>query len=269
MKNLVLGMMVHDKFVNHPQMDVFIKSSKVVDADIHLFCAHLSRETQNMLISEGFYLTDITSQMTDIASIRSRLYYDFLCNHPEYDNVLLTDTRDVVFQYNPFDTPHNNQAWLFAEGIKYGVEGFAPRDHIAVQRILGLQYDLTDTDVINSSIQYGPASLIKKYVLLVATTLAISHASKRGCTDQGITNFLYHTALIQDKDYILQTPNINHFCAHGVCLELSTLPPIPNYDTVFENGLLVNPYTNMPYTMMHQWTRRDFWPKLLKHYQDM
>jgi len=268
--NAVLAVLANESFAGHPHVEVFLKSvKKYATADVILFCANLSKDRLQSYVDRGFKVVHVPAleYVSGLPLNRSISYYRWLCANPKYTNILCTDTKDVVFQADPFETDTDGKLWLFAEGIVHGVEWFNPHDHQLIEEALGIKYDLKGKHVLNASIQYGSSNILKKFLLLVHSIMLVGRRHPHEAySDQGITNFLYHCFLSQDSDYVLNTPDVDYFCAHGVCNELTDLPPIPNYDTVFKDGVLLNPHTNKAYTMMHQWDRRLFFPQVLEYW---
>jgi hypothetical protein len=268
--NVVLGVVSGEQFSNHPYVSVFFKSlKKHVDADIVLFCANLSQQKISEYQQQGFIVVR-APELAHLPNINYRrgAYYNWLCSHPEYSNILCVDVKDVVFQDNPFKVNHNNQLWLFSEGILYGVEWFNPHDQGLVQQAFGITQDMTNKHVINSSIQYGSAKLFKSFCALIYNTM-ITGKKPLGeeYSEQGIINYLYYNLLHKDSDYVLKTPDKDNFCVHGVCREFMNLPPIDGVEPVFIDGIIKNARTNKPYIMIHQWDRRLFYPQVLEYWK--
>ncbi len=84
-------------------------------SSLHEACARLGIQT--VKVAEGWEF----SLLMD----RHFLYKSFLEAHrTQYDNVLLTDARDVVFQLDPFAVPRDTDVWFAAEDELIGNCGF-------------------------------------------------------------------------------------------------------------------------------------------------
>lgn len=114
MKNLVMGAATgYDWYALEP----FVTSCKKFcpDADLVLFVDDISDFTRNKLIREGVTLEPVPAEFADILIVNSRfkMYLDFLETHGEdYAQVLITDTRDVIFQSDLFAPFKNYSSWL-------------------------------------------------------------------------------------------------------------------------------------------------------------
>jgi hypothetical protein len=118
-KNLILGAMVgHDLHKIRPFVDSL--RATPFDGDVVFFVSHLSSQTTSYLIRNRIILLDYPFEKTrDIISVHSfrfLLFYHFLnCNKAIYGNVMLTDTRDVLFQNDPFDYDLDDRLCVFLE----------------------------------------------------------------------------------------------------------------------------------------------------------
>lgn len=118
-KNLVIGAMVsHGLNETRP----FIESLRLTafDGDIVLFVSRLApaaidylRRNHCILID---YPLDATRGKISVHSFRFLLFRHFLeCNKDVYRYVMLTDTRDVLFQKDPFDFDIDDRLCVFLE----------------------------------------------------------------------------------------------------------------------------------------------------------
>ncbi len=275
--SVVLSLILGDNFVKSTNFQIFLESSRLIDnADKYAIVDNLSEESRQTLQKYNFNTIDIelildndqrqSPVVYDFALIRTKAYYKFLVNNPQYKNVLLTDSGDVLFQGNPFDIDHKNKAWFTSEGATYGKKS-APMnngDQRVLKETLLVDYPLENCQVINSSIQYGSAEYIKQSLLLTYTTLICTRFSrhdmsiKNKCgwvSDQGIINFLYYAFLRHDPNFGLLTPDTSSLCAH--MWALSEGMSVDNYDIkILEDPFtIVNKYTNEKYIILHQWNR--------------
>lgn len=82
---------------------------------------------------------DASKYKTSPINSRHFFYLDLLQKFSDYKNVLLTDTRDLVFQTNPFDHCPNNEEYLFVfEEDKNISLAFEVNNRIWLERIYGL-----------------------------------------------------------------------------------------------------------------------------------
>ena len=134
MKNLVMAVATgygwHD-------LEPFIISCKkhCPDADLVLFVDDISDFTLQRLNEENLKIFPVPAELKNklIVDARWEMYKDFLDNHKEYENIFVTDIRDVIFQSDIFkaydkhknflvyateaeliknDKGNNNQTWI-------------------------------------------------------------------------------------------------------------------------------------------------------------
>lgn len=270
--NLLLCTIGNDSFVDSLELKIFLNTIHLVQSDKYAIAYNLSSESIKKLTNYGIKLSIVENISTDkynknfYGISRYKEYYNFLIEHPEYENVLLTDSGDVFFQDNPFNINHQNKAWFNSEGAFFGAKS-APMnngDQRVIKEKLLIDYSLEDCQVISSSIQYGSSEYIKQFLLLTYITAMCnrftlddkSFDNKCGwVTDQGIINFLYYAFLKYNPNFGLLTPNTSNLCAQ--MWAISEGVTIPNYDIeILENPLtIINKYTKQKYMMLHQWNR--------------
>ena len=113
MKNLVMGVA---KGYGWNDIEPFVVSFKknCPDADLVLFVDDLSDFTENKLKRGGVQLQQIPDNLKSVSIIYSRftMYKNFLDEHTEYENIFLTDVRDVIFQGDLFSSYADNKNFL-------------------------------------------------------------------------------------------------------------------------------------------------------------
>ena len=269
MNNAVLTTIGNEGFAQQKEVQVFLNTAKAnVDGDICIFYFNLLPSTILSYQHRGF----VTIEIPPIITNSYLWYYQFLCQ-TNYQNILCCDSKDVLFQKNPFDTPTNNKLSLVSEGMMHGPEIFNKTDHQVLEESMGFQYDLTNKQVINASVYYGQANLVKDFLLLLYLLMLVGRSQPtqppprtlQGYTEQGMLNFIYHMFLCYNPNYQLKTPDIDSFCAHGLAFpEMAII----NYGLEFnEDELLYNPYNEQIFTMIHQWqTPTKFKQRILNKY---
>lgn len=115
-------------------MKIWVRSLKMTGftGDIIICATNIAKETVDKLISEGVRVEvygkdnghgSFVSDSTMPPHVERMLYiWNFLDKHEiDYDYVITTDIRDVLFQKNPIDWLENNGPFLAASGemIKY------------------------------------------------------------------------------------------------------------------------------------------------------
>ena len=124
-KNLIMGV---SKGYGRREIEPFVTSwrENASDSELVLFVGDMSDWTKSCILSTNeetpkVSLLDIPEEFDErlIIDARWTLYANFLEEHRgEYDQVLLTDVRDVIFQGNLFDSYSRNEKYL-----GYAIEG--------------------------------------------------------------------------------------------------------------------------------------------------
>jgi hypothetical protein len=132
-----------------------------------------------------------------LASMRFILYYEFLMEHGnEFENVLLTDSRDVDFQRDPFSDNLGPGLHCFLEA-KTQFIGKCPSNTAMLQGSFGPEVlaELADCRVSCSGTTIGDVGSIMAYLKMMIE-LSASGVSMFGGSDQGVHNFIVHRKLI-------------------------------------------------------------------------
>ena len=113
-KNLVMGAATH---YDWNALEPFVTSFKrnCPSAELVLFVDDISNFTRNRLLGAGVLLVDIPTAYRNglIVNFRFKIYNDFLEAYGnKYEQVLITDTRDVIFQGDVFAPFKNYSSYL-------------------------------------------------------------------------------------------------------------------------------------------------------------
>jgi len=104
---------------NWRQLKVFVKSlRKYYNDKALLILNNIDLELKNNLQKFSIdYIVDKNIVASDCYQSRYKLYYNYLNSNKKnnYNNVLITDSRDVFFQNNPFSFFYNNKLNFFLE----------------------------------------------------------------------------------------------------------------------------------------------------------
>ena len=205
----------------------------------------MSKEAQFAFASKAFH----------IHQSRHFLYTAFLENEQRYSKVMLSDTRDVVFQRDPFDFPINDELCCFLEDPTITI---AKEQHNAgwIRRAFGEEIlkKIGDNTISCAGITMGSASAILKYtsemcrILLTPQVRAIA-----GITglDQGIHNYSIRMNLFGDRLHLYEN-------VRGPVMTMGLMNKESlRFDS--DNGLLLNEDGSVCHTI-HQYDRH---PELL------
>jgi hypothetical protein len=175
-----------------------------------------------------------------------------LCNHA-YDYILHVDSRDVIFQSDPFVNFKQRVVTLVNEGMPTTSNGFHLIEQFEFQKDVHpfFKKEPRDNYVLNSGVTLGSMHEIKNYFMLM---WSISLHMQKGITDQAILNYLYNFLKLDSQYEIAQ----NTFCLTGESLKNGFTK------AVFKDGLFYS--GDVLYEIVHQWDRTEFTKEILFHY---
>lgn len=175
--------------------------------------------------------------LTGLAAVRWRCYELFLnLNASAYQQVLFVDSRDSVFQADPFPVP---EMQVFAEDCAIGESHFA---HRWLQLTYGtaMWRRLRAQGFLCSGVSIAPMTQAAGYATQMSAQCQAVMAL--GGEDQAVHNFLVHTGRVSAK--------INTFGA-GSAINLNSVP----FDRLrVAAGQLVDAEAH-PYAVVHQYDR--------------
>jgi hypothetical protein len=246
---------------------VFINSFKnISNADLVVLTNNIDTESRSKIINRGFEVVDVPEgEAFYLFRDRHLHFYNYLNKHGhKYNNVLITDSRDVVFQANPFDwidiwknrineikgdVSFLNHFVIFtSEGFRRSESGFACIEHFEFQRDVPMPHLKNDNSkfVCNAGVTLGTPRAIQDYEFLMFMT---SMKTIGRCTDQASLNYMLHF-LADDKTYQISFPQHDNLCLTGEGVKVGSVEPI------LIDGKLFNPKNEL-YFMIHQWDRLD------------
>ena len=142
---------------------------------------------------------------------RHFLYTEFLDANPTFNNVMLSDTRDVIFQKDPFDFPIHDSLCCFLEDPKTTI---ATEKHNAswIQRAFGNEVlqRIGNNPISCAGITIGSSQAIYKYTSLMCSILLENKVRAiAGITglDQGIHNYAIRSGLLGDNLALFDNEN--------------------------------------------------------------
>jgi hypothetical protein len=194
-KNLVIGAIVGHTL---DQIRPFVMSlqSTTFDGDLVFFVSQLSPETTDFLKRRNCILLDYpfaeTNGKISVHSFRFLLFYHFLdCKKALYNYVMLTDTRDVFFQDDPFAFDLDDRLCVFFEDSSKTI-GSCPFNANWILKKYGRSElsRLYNCEICCSGVTIGGATQILSYLSALRTHLLPPVAFIGD--DQGGHNYLVH-----------------------------------------------------------------------------
>jgi hypothetical protein len=183
-------------------------------------------------------------------------FYNYLKKFgSNYEKVLICDSRDVVFQNDPFvwcdkNIKKQNFVAFTAEGFKRSESGFACIEHFEFQRDVPRPYLKENNEkwVCNAGVTIGSTKEIQEFEFLLFVTVMKTIGR---CTDQAALNYLMHF-FEEDPKYHISLPQNESLCLTGEGVKLGSVEPI------LQNKELICTKTGEPYCMIHQWDRLNY-----------
>lgn len=193
-----------------------------------IYCTNnLKLETRRSLKGEILDFGNILELLKD-----RFLIWNNLLGERIFNRVLLVDSRDVVFNSNPFDLETTDRfLWLCKEGMKHRDSVWNAQDQKMFQESKFFNIDYMDWDVVNAGVIFGDAYSVKDLCFNIWDLAYNSSGS-----DQAALNYLANT---------------NHF----------DFPKYALTGEALKNGFVE--YENLP--IFHQYDRTEY----LEHYKEM
>lgn len=189
---------------------------------------------------ENKFVTNV--KINNILSDRHFAFWDFLKNR-NYENVLIADSRDIIFQNNPFYYL-NHKMMLTEEGFLHKDSAFNCEEQFFVKTTVGLiNSDFLNQPVINGGVLIGELEYVKNFCFLVWSNCL----RYPGVTDQAVINHLM-SYLKTDKNYHISSPHLENFCLTGETVKRNFVK-YKNIDGFACNNL------NQKYCIFHQYDR--------------
>lgn len=256
---------------------VYINSLKNIPNADHVILTHdMDSSVRDRLFDKEIEVVDVPAESIHfLYRDRHLAFRNYLNDHGhKYKYVLVTDSRDVMFQANPFDWIPEWKARftnikgklqfldhfviLTAEGFKIEKSGFACIEHFEFQRDVPRPYLKEDKNrwVINGGVAMGtPQAMMNFHFLVWSLTLKTIGR----CTDQATINWLMYY-LDDDDTYSVSFPQHDNLCLTGEGVKEGAVEPI------LKGNILMNAHEK-PYCMVHQWDRLEhFRDAVLAHY---
>ena len=214
-RNLVLGIVNNYSFY---QISRFVLTLAQSDFDGHLCLfagPSISNATARRLRSHGVEVIRYRTAFPFIDSphpegpsslparihlynYRHFLYFDYLLKHRgEFQNVLLTDVKDVVFQKDPFDFPMEDRLYVAMESphILIGDCGSTPRWNVAGYGEAMLEH-LRNERMSCAGTTLGPTARIEHYLRSLLAQINMMQDAY-ACADQAAHNLLLHSGKLE------------------------------------------------------------------------
>jgi hypothetical protein len=255
-RNAIITWVSGSAFCRLPELDVFFKSIRRTGclADIIVMTHDMEQDYREELLSQGIEIVDIPKDNIHMV-VRDRFLaiYEFLAKNPhKYNHIILADSKDIVFQENPFkfalwNFPSLDKCVLLCSegGEHYKSEWNSVNQLIVQQNVAQFSMAFINRPILNSGFIYGTPEELKFLSLLIWTNTC---KTLQPVSEQGILNYLCFF-LERDPIFKIFTPQEKAFVLTG---EGCTRKWV---DYEFKDGKFHHPKLNMPFAVVHQWER--------------
>lgn len=247
-KNAVVTWASGEEFCKSFGFRSYINSlNNIKDSDFFVLTHDIPEEIRELLNKKNIIVVDFAKDRINyILRDRHLAYYEWLNKQESnYNLFLFTDSKDVIFQTNPFELWNGNSIMLVCEGMdhKYSLWNLNDQSQTQVD-VREFKYNILDRPVLNGGIIMGLGSCLKNHFILIWSNTLKSIGL---CTDQAVLNFLYKW-LEDNPDYSYTNPHKDNFCLTGEAVKEGWIK------VEFQDGLYKN-LKGEPYSIVHQWDR--------------
>jgi hypothetical protein len=273
MKNLIIGAFSGYKY---NQLKPWVESIiEVMDPNVEkvMIVGNTNEETKNILKEKGFTIFEMAPTPNLPPHIPRWIHvYDYLKQHGDkYNNVIMTDLKDVYFQTDPFVWLEEN---LGDKKIVTGSECLLYRDESwGNQNLIDtfgtyLHEQFKDCEIYNVGILGGKPEYLRD-LFLHNYLLALRIPS---ALDQGTFNLLMHTHPY--KDIVLFAKQKDGWaCQAGTVADPSKMetfrPNLLEPEPIYKDNIVYTS-TGKPFAIVHQYDRVPEWKNYIskKYNQD-
>lgn len=132
--------------------------------------------------------------------LRFLLYYEFLVANPNYDQIMITDVRDVWFQRDPFAWMHGEEGVFCFEEILGRTIGNCPSNSEMIREAVGPKRAslVSDCQVSCAGVTFGTRNAMLLYLRKFCELAFTAYRPKTSTgSDQGVHNWIVHREGIQ------------------------------------------------------------------------
>lgn len=270
---LAISYAAGQEFCRRKDFWVYIDSiAKLEDTTKVVLTHDMPDDIRQQIRDKHINVIDIpTGSVELVARDRYLAYWNFLVDHGhKYKYVLVTDSRDVYIQSDPFawiDQWKNRFSSvkgdlgfldhfviLTSEGFSASKSPFACIEQYNFQQDVPEPFkkeDRANRQIVNSGVTMGTPRAMQDYVFL---NWIVTMKTSGQVTDQATLNYLYYY-LEDDESYCLSSPHNDWFCVTGEGVKEGFVNK-----PILKDGMWCNPNVegNPPYCILHQWDRLDY-----------
>ena len=186
---------------------------------------------------------------------RWHAYWEFLLSE-KFKAVVITDSRDVVFQRAPWGFL-TDRVRLASEGFAHGRSAFNMTDQMRLQVSQGEELEnFAGWEVVNGGICMGCREQAADFCFLMWSNCL----GRPSCTDQAVINMVARN-LRGTGALVVSDPAADSFCLTGEAVKEGLLSFEPK-----SRGGKVCDASGEPYAIFHQWDRTIFRNEILNSF---
>lgn len=239
----VLTYLSGDKFAQLPEVSVYLNSLKHASGDKFVFTHDLNQENRDLISKYGITIIDVNN-IQWIVRDRFRVYAEFLHSR-NYEQVLMTDSKDVLFNSDPFDYfPDMPDLVLVSEGILHKQSLWNIIDQTGLQKLIKPDCPCEDWPVINGGVQMGKSKSVCNFCGIIYQMMVEINPRS---TEQALINYMYNVHW--KEKVVLADPSKDWFCCTGEPISRGI------HDFPVDLATWKNPNLSKPYAIVHQWDR--------------
>jgi hypothetical protein len=200
-KNLIMGTISYYRWED---IKPFFKSLEKTgfSGEVTIFIEYVDEKTKKRLKNLNYKVNMVPFQRVGLEKIfiindyRYYLYHNFLNeNSDRYNNILLTDVRDVYFQADPFNANWSSDAITVAKECLNVSDEFWNTKWILKKYGSHIYSSLQDKTILCSGTTFGSAILISQYINKMVESLF--YGEYHPMSDQAVHNYLIYSRKIE------------------------------------------------------------------------
>lgn len=259
MTNIILTWASNINSETWPFYEVYFKSIRqqnIENCDFVCLTNKLDYEFLDKIVGNYHFVVEyVQTKSKKIFTERWNAYWQFLKKR-NYDQVFLSDSRDVLFQDNPFFIPPDKEIVLTKEGILHKDSSWNMNEQFKFQLNLKENFSTyVNWPVVNAGVCCGKSKFIQDFCFLMWSN-CLFHEN---CTDQAVLNFIISNQ-IDDPRIFLSDPEKDNYCLTGEAVAQNML----SFNAFIKNDFISK--ENSKFTIFHQWDRTNFAESILKKF---
>jgi hypothetical protein len=247
--NLIINYFWGNKLFENNDLSIYLQSlDKIEDCQKVLFvnnCNSAEIEKISHHYNTVLYFNQSVNHLDEVI-------FTFLSqNTNTFKNVIICDSRDIIFQKNPFEYMENNNKDLYLTSEGMNIEQ-SPPNYTWTVRLLKTQRDYNDEVFLNQVVNGGVIAGTIEHVIYL---LMISFTN----TNRNSSDPIFNQTIYSFIEYYLKNLNFVEICRPDTSVFCITGEGVGKHGIPMKivDGLACNENSE-PYYIVHQWDRTFF-----------